>query len=55
MPIIKKTIKENNNPAKCRIFGLKGFKYKINNNNENVFIFFQEEHVKIIKSYKIKL
>ena len=55
MPKIKKTIKENNNPAKCRIFGLKGFKYKINNNNENVFIFFQEEHVKIIKSYKIKL
>lgn len=55
MPKIKKTIKENNNPVKCRIFGLTGFKYKINNNNENVFIFFQEAHVKIIKNYKIKL
>jgi len=55
MPKIKKTIKENNNSIKCRFFGLKGFKYKINNNNENVFIFFQDEHVKIIKKYKIKL
>jgi hypothetical protein len=52
MPKIKNTIKENSNPIKCRIFGLKGFKYKINNNNENVFIFFQDEHVKIIKKYK---